>query len=107
MREALHPVLLWSGAVLLYGDWWRSRASGRAQSVRTISWVGSVVVLCGAVLAITAASGWAAGVASAIAHLTAAVTLTAVLVPLFPKPVATMSAVAVGGMILGVLEAWS
>lgn len=107
MREALPPVLLWAGAVLLYGGWWQSRASGRTRSMRTSSLGGGVLVLCGAGLAITAATGWGAGVASAFAHLTAAVTLVAVLVPLLPRPLTTMSAVAAGGVIFGVIEACS
>lgn len=77
----LSPLLLWSGAALVYAAWWRRSSSGR----RLLSALGWGCVLCGAALTVASAAGFGSGASEVVTHFTAATTLFAVCVPLLKR----------------------
>lgn len=105
----LPPLLLWTGAVLLYGAGGWSRALDRVSIGirRLVGFAGGALAVLGLFASVSTAASTGAAVGSALAHFTAAGTLVAVGVPLVARPLGAMAAVACLGGLVALLEAVS
>ena len=106
MLPFLATLLLWTGVVILYDAlWWRREDTSRTRSIRVA--FGSLLSLAGFVCALVSATSTAAGISAAILHLTAALTLVAVVAPLLKRPQWAMIGATVSGLLVAIVEGLS